>query len=476
MTTIRVADERAQGTVERFLEIAGISRASGQEEGMGRWLLAWARERGLAAERDGMGNVRIDVASSAGRESEGAVILQAHQDMVAAPDPDGLPEVMLDADGRTMRARASTLGADDGIGIAIILGILESPPESHPALRAIFTTEEETTMRGAEGLREDWLEGAQGLLNVDWETAGEACVASAGCKIIELSRVFESWEEAPGAHAYVVALRKYPGGHSGMDIGRGVPNPVLVLARSMGLGLEVLRPRLHAFVGGMAGNAIPQNAIATFMSDHRETPTYLTTLRGALLAAAPAGAEIPIGPAGSAAKATMRCLSAEDSAVFMALLGKCPAGVLKSDAEGRPEVSANVGAVSLMSAVPNTAARIVVTVRAHEERELAEWCEAYRRLGEEFGFECSAPKGAEPWKTEPSAWLDRVVAAGGLGFRAVKAHVGLECSVFARKMPGLPMASVGPTIRHPHSLNETLDTGTITETEALLRQVIEGRA
>ncbi len=472
---IQVSDGRVPGIVDLFLEIAKIPRPSGREGAVAEFVLGWAKARGLEGRRDTAGNVRLDLPATAGREGEGAVILQAHLDMVAAPDPDGTPVPVLAADGRTLRAERSTLGADDGIGIAIILSVLADPPASHPALRAIFTVEEETTMVGAENLDVSWLEGAQGLLNVDWERAGEACVASAGCKILTLSRKFGSWEPAPAAHAYTVALRDFPGGHSGMDIGRGVPNPILVLAKSMALGLSTLRPRIHAFVGGSAGNAIPQNAILTFTSNHPGTPHDLTTLRGVLLAGAPAGASIPVGALGTEAKASVYCLSAEDSAEFLELLGRCPSGVLKAGEGGCPEVSANIGIASLMHAVPNAPARVVVTVRAHSDEALAEWCEAYRRLGAELGFECTPPEGAAPWNPAPSAWVDKAVAAG-TGCRAVKAHVGLECSAFWRKMPGLPMVSIGPTVEHPHSLNETLDTGTVAATADQVRKVAAGLA
>ncbi|MBQ9345195.1 MAG: hypothetical protein IJT88_08295 [Kiritimatiellae bacterium] len=469
---IQVADQRAQDIIERFLEIAAIPRASGHEGALAQYLLDWAAARHLRSEQDKAGNVRIDLPATAGRAAEGAILLQAHMDMVAAPDPDGVPAPVLAPDGKTLRARHSTLGADDGIGIAIILSILDSPPASHPALRALFTVEEETTMAGAEALSPDWLADAQGLLNIDWEEAGVACVASAGCKLLTLSRMFESWTPVSAAHAYSVALRDFPGGHSGLDIGRGIPNPVLVLARAMSLGLEVLAPRLHAFVGGSAHNAIPQNAIATFTSDHPETPRYLTVLRAALLASAPPQASIPVGPLGTAARASVLCLSAADSALFLQFLGQCPAGVLKANADGSPAISANVGIASLMNAVPDAPAQVVVNIRAHETAELDEWCAVYRRLGAEYGFDCSAPQGAPPWNQKPSAWVDRVLALGGAGWRAVKAHVGLECSAFAQKAPDLPLVSIGPTVLHPHSLAETLDTDTVADIAILIRTVI----
>ena len=376
------------------------------------------------------GNLAIDCPATAGCEAAPLVVLQAHLDMVLAGalDERTPPEPVLSPDGRSLSARGTSLGADDGIGLALALHAMAAP-HPHGPLRAIFTADEESGMSGARALPAEWLAGARYLFNIDWEESGEACVSSAGAQTVVLTR---RGETAPVAAASAIrTLSGLPGGHSGADIDRGIPNALIALAAS--LREDRGAARLVAFAGGMAPNAIPAAAAATLAEGREDAPPAKAFTEG-------------------------------ETDNFLALLGELPNGVLARDGAGRPEDSSSLGLASALAGSGEMA--LALHIRSHAAEGLERVRQAVGACAARHGFAMAYGPETAPWRVPEDSPVRALAARAAEGafaepFRFAKAHVGLECGIFAEKAPGLEILSFGPTLRFPHSTRETLAVDTV---------------
>ena len=218
-----------------FAEINKIPRPSGKEEKIRQYLIDFAKQNDLFYEIDEVGNLLIRKSATEGRETEDAVVLQSHLDMVCEKEPDVEIDFEKDAIqteivGDWMKAKGTTLGADDGIGLAMSMAILASKDVSHPALECLFTVDEEVGLLGASVLKSNWLEGKV-LLNLDTEEEGDFCVGCAG-GLDTLFRVQYQREQLPDNYfCFEVSVGGLLGGHSGEDIHKGRGNAIKILAQ-----------------------------------------------------------------------------------------------------------------------------------------------------------------------------------------------------------------------------------------------------
>ena len=244
--------------IENFLSLCAIPHKSHHEEKISRFLYDWAVKKGLAAVRDEEGNVIIDKAGSAGHEDAPRTILQAHMDMVVVwedgMDFDPLNDtITVINDGKTLKAKGTSLGGDDGAGVALAMSILEDETAVHGPIRAIFTVDEEDGMSGADHLDPKHLD-AKYLINLDWEEFGSLCNSSAGSDMYRMHRAAE-WEAASG-NAYKIAVSGLVGGHSGASIHLKLANAIRIAARTAKTALDMCPgARLAAFRGGSAHRA-----------------------------------------------------------------------------------------------------------------------------------------------------------------------------------------------------------------------------
>jgi len=464
-----------------FLELSAIPRGSRQEAAAAAWVAAQGRALGCEVEVDEVGNVLLRKAASAGRAERPGVALQAHVDMVCEKNEGTAHDFARDPipvyrDGDVLRARGTTLGADDGIGVAAALAALATPGLAHGPLEVLVTIDEETGLTGANAVRPGWLRSRY-LLNLDSEEEGELTIGCAGGIDTVGSRPVT---RAP-APAERVALRLkvsgLKGGHSGVDIAAGRGNALRILAQVLDAVLGSHDLRLAAVRGGNKRNAIPREASALVLADpgreaalRADVARLAAEWRSALGALDP-GLAITVEPA-----AAEPALSPGDARAVVGLLLAAPHGVeaMSPDIEGLVQTSTNLAMADTRDGQVEVAFLSRSAIDA-SKRALGARIAATCALA---GFEARHGGEYPGWKPEPGASLVRHVdAAHGALFgkpMVVKAiHAGLECGIIGEKHPGLEMVSLGPTLKDVHTPDEHVSIPSVERFWRLLCGVLE---
>ena len=464
-----------------FDDITKVPRPSKKEEKIGAFLVEFAKRHNLEYKRDTIGNVVIRKPATEGYEKRPTVVLQAHTDMVCEKNSDKVFDFENDAiqtyiDNGWVKADGTTLGADDGIGIAAALALLVDETVAHPAIEALFTVDEETGLTGAFNLGEGMVQGKY-LINLDSEDEGEVFIGCAG-GVDTLANLPLVTESAPSNYRYYkVAVSGLLGGHSGDDIDKGHANSNKLAARVTERAVRLFGARLTHFDGGNLRNAIPREAyiILGVPNDNKtEFESDITTYAKALcgeFALVEKGAKIELSkvdtPAVVLTEQTQRNL-------LLALIG-VPSGVLAMSAAmpGLVETSTNLASVKFVED------KIVITT---SQRSSSESAKEYAKLHVESvfvaaGCEVVHSDGYPGWSPNPqSALLECTKSAYKKLFgsepkvRAI--HAGLECGLFLEKYPHLEMVSFGPTLRGVHSPDERLDISTVDKFWKLLVEVV----
>ncbi len=453
-----------------FLEICRIPRPSGSEEKMGEYLMSFAAARGLAARKDEVGNVLISKPAAPGFEGRQTVILQAHQDMVCEKD------ATLDHDFMTqpietyvedgwLKARGTTLGADDGMGIAMALAILDSKEIEHGPVECLFTVSEETGLTGATCLKPGMMNGKM-LINLDSEDEGQVYIGCAGGMNSMIEFEYKS-EPVPTGYLFLrVGVDKFHGGHSGDDIEKGFANANKILARFLNAAQDKYDMRLCSISGGNLHNAIPRDATAViavpfadrekirvdfnvFASEVQDE--YHVTEREAkfFMESTDAVAEC-IEPA--VARNIIRSVFAVFNGVY----------AMSMDVPGLVETSSNLARIRTEQGKVTMVASQRSSVESAKYAVQATVAACFRLAGAKV----EQSDGYPGWAPNPKSELL------GISVRAyrelfgrdpqVKAiHAGLECGLFLDAYPDLDMISIGPTLRGVHSPSERLELITV---------------
>ena len=452
-----------------FYQITQIPRPSHQEEKIQQYILDEAARLGLPAERDARGNIRVCKAGSAGRENEPGVILQAHLDMVAQKNSDTVHDFSKDpirtvVKGDWVHADGTTLGADNGIGVAMILAVLADPNLSHPPLEGLFTASEEVGLEGALAVQPGWLQGNI-LLNLDYEEEGELCIGCAGAVNGDYTLPLQS--EALDGQGYQLRVRGLKGGHSGVEIHLQRGNAIKILARA----LQTLHEdkdyalKIASITAGDLRNAIPREADAVValngsqLAAAQQTLHELTAQIRAELPAEDQGLQISLEPG----EAISRVLDGQSAARVIAVLRNLHNGVdrMSVDIPGLVETSNNVAVVRTDDTL-----RVRCMLRSSVDSardDLAARMEALLNLAGGSAAYTGAYSG---WKPQPHAELVEKLAALGEKIYGkmppVKAiHAGLECGILYTHYPHWQMASFGPTIVSPHSPDEKVNIASV---------------
>lgn len=453
-----------------FLEICRIPRPSGSEEKMGEYLMSFAAARGLAARKDEVGNVLISKPAAPGFEGRQTVILQAHQDMVCEKD------ATLDHDFMTqpietyvedgwLKARGTTLGADDGMGIAMALAILDSKEIEHGPVECLFTVSEETGLTGATCLKPGMMNGKM-LINLDSEDEGQIYIGCAGGMNSMIEFEYKS-EPVPTGYLFLrVGVDKFHGGHSGDDIEKGFANANKILARFLNAAQDKYDMRLCSISGGNLHNAIPRDAtavIAVPFADREKIRVdfnvfaaevqdeYHVTEREAkfFMESTDAVAEC-IEPA--VARNIIRSVFAVFNGVY----------AMSMDVPGLVETSSNLARIRTEQGKVTMVASQRSSVESAKYAVQATVAACFRLAGAKV----EQSDGYPGWAPNPkSELLDISVRAYRELFGRdpqVKAiHAGLECGLFLDAYPDLDMISIGPTLRGVHSPSERLELATV---------------
>lgn len=463
-----------------FLELAAIPRPSGHEERAAAWLVAEARALGLEVERDTAGNVLIRKPASPGCEGAPVVAMQAHIDMVCEKNEETVHDFNTDPirvrrDGEVLRATGTTLGADDGIGVAAGLAALAAPGLVHPALELLVTMDEETGLTGANGLATGWLKAGV-LLNLDSEAEGQVTIGCAGGVDTIATRAV-SWAPVPAGWARLrVKVFGAKGGHSGADICQGRANANKILAQLLG-GLPAELPwRLATFDGGNKRNAIAREAVAVIAVPADTVPALRARI--AELAASWRAAFGSFDPNLSVlveeGHAT-RVAAEADGRALVDLLLALPHGVeaRSPDIADLVQTSTNLGVVHTTEGFEVN----LLTRSAIEASKVAlvERIEAACRLA---GFATERVGDYPGWKPEPGAAVVAVIdeawrAQAGKPVEVIAIHAGLECGLIGEKYPGMEMASFGPDVWDAHTPEERVSIPSVARFWTLLVNVLQ---
>ena len=465
-----------------FAKICSIPHPSYHEEQLAEHIMGWAKEKGLHAERDQAGNILIRKPATAGMENRKPVVLQAHLDMVPQKNNDTVHDFTKDPiqpyiDGEWVKARGTTLGADNGIGMASALAVLADDSVEHGPLEVLLTMTEEAGMDGAFGLQANWLQ-ADILINTDSEEEGEIYMGCAG-GIDFISTLPLSREATPaGFETFKLTLKGLKGGHSGGDIHLGLGNANKLLARFLAGHAAELDLRLVDFNGGTLRNAIPREAFATLAvpaskADELKklSSVYLEILKNELSAK-----EKNLTVVLESVTTDKAALTAQSRDTFVQLLNATPNGVIRNSdvAKGVVETSLNVGVVTM----GDDSAEIICLIRSLIDSGKEYVVSMLESLGTLAGAKTSA-KGSYPgWQPDASSPVMALVREtyqrlfnSTPNIQVI--HAGLECGLFKKPYPDMDMVSIGPTITGPHSPDEQVHIESVGHYWTLLTELLK---
>ncbi|MBD5176851.1 MAG: aminoacyl-histidine dipeptidase [Bacteroidales bacterium] len=466
-----------------FDEITKVPRPSCHEEQIRTFLLNFAKKHGVEAVTDACGNVVMRKPATKGHENAPTVVLQSHMDMVCEKNSGVEHDFMKDPiqtyiDGDWVKAKGTTLGADNGIGMAAAMAVMIDKDLVHGPVEALFTINEEIGLEGAQNLGKDMIKGSM-LLNLDSEDDGEIFVGCAGG--IDTTAIF-TYKRSLSPENFIfmkVKVSGLLGGHSGSDINAGRANANKVIARFIWECSQRWDIEVAEFDGGNLRNAIPREAHAVFgvHSDHeREVVRHLNKYTEEIINEYKA-VEPSIKLEVEKVEKPEYCIDSETSLRLVRALYSAPHGVysMSADLEGLVETSTNLAAVKMME---DNKIKVTTSQRSSVEsrkNDIAGQVEAHFQLA---GAEVSHSDGYPGWAPNMESPIMKISADAYeelFGVKpAIKAiHAGLECGLFLSKYPNLDMVSFGPTMTGVHSPDEQLLIPTVDKFWQHLCRVLE---
>ncbi len=465
-----------------FAKICSIPHPSHHEEALVNEITAWAMDKGFAVKRDEVGNVLITKSASAGMENREPVVLQAHLDMVPQKNNDTAHDFTQDAivpwiDGDWVKAKGTTLGADNGIGMASCLAVLADDSVEHGPLEVLLTMTEETGMDGAFGLKSDWID-ASILINTDSEEEGEVYMGCAGGVdvITTLPLVREALAE--NMLGFQLTLKGLRGGHSGGDVHLNLGNANKLLARFIAKYQDDLGLRLTHFQGGTLRNAIPREAHIHFAVEPKQVAAleqsvseYLQVIQAELCEV-----ESDVQLILETLDANENALKLESQYGFVDLLNSLPNGVMRmSDvAKGVVETSLNIGVITMQA----EQVEIIALVRSLIESGKNSVVSILRSLARLANADIVVEGDYPGWQPDNDSKVMQLVRETYQQLfqkipNIMVIHAGLECGLFKKPYPHMDMVSIGPTIRGAHSPDERVHIESVGRYWSLLTSVLK---
>ena len=465
-----------------FYGLTRCPRPSKHEEVVRKHLLDWAKEHKVEAFADETGNVIMRIPATPGFENRKGVVLQGHMDMVPQKTADTVHDFLKDPiqtviDGEWVTAVGTTLGADNGMGVAMAMSVAEDKSVKHGPIEVLVTYDEETGMTGAEALKPGLLKGDI-LLNLDSEDENELCIGCAGGLDAEADFKYKSLPVPAGYVGYKIELKGLSGGHSGMDISlyRGNANKIMV--RTLIPMLERYGAKVADFNGGSLRNAIPFEADAVIALPKEKATAALRYANEILKICRERFKESDPGFQWSITRVNKPARCIEDAVILNACkaIAVCPSNVIRMSQtmQGLTETSINLAVVrckrghltvnSLLRSAMNTA-----------KQDLA--------LRVKYIFEFAGAKvkffgGYPGWTPKPDTPINKLindmhVKLYGTPMNVLATHGGLECALLGAKYPNWEMVSIGPTVLYPHSPDERVNIASVQRSWDLLKAVLE---
>ncbi len=447
----------------KFTDLNAVPRASKKEERVIAFMKNFGESLGLETHIDKMGNVIIRKPASPGMEDRKAIVMQSHLDMVHQKNNDThfdfeTQGIEMYIDGDWVRAKGTTLGADNGLGVATIMAVLESDTIKHPSLEALFTIDEETGMTGAIGLEGGLLKG-EILLNLDTEEDDEIGIGCAGGIDVTATRNYTSETPKENSTAYTITVQGLQGGHSGMDIHKGLGNANKLMNRLLFKATEEFGAQIATINGGSLRNAIPRESNAEVVVSNTNKEAFLAEM------------QLLIQDINTEFKTLEPALKIEIKEATM------PEKVMNADAQEllvKSVYAAHNGVFRMSPAITdlvetsNNVARVLVKdgsihigclTRSSVESSKMDLANSLRSTFELMGCEVTLSGDYPGWEPNPDSAILKVLddiyfRMNGEKANVTACHAGLECGILGQNYPGMDMISFGPTIKGAHSPDE----------------------
>jgi len=466
----------------RFADLNAVPRASKKEERIIRFMLDFGKNIGLETMKDEVGNVIIRKPASVGMENRKTVILQSHLDMVHQKNADtdfdfDTQGIRMYVDGDWVRADGTTLGADNGLGVATIMALLESSDIPHPALEALFTIDEETGMTGAKGLKGGLLKGSI-LLNLDTEEDDEIDIGCAGGMDVTAEGSYVEEQVSTDSSAFIIAIKGLSGGHSGMDIHKGLGNANKLMNSLLEKGNEHFGLRISQLHGGGLRNAIPREstAIVTLKTSDSDNFTLMFKewAQGLIkeFVATDPRLEITAEPT----RLPQTVMGAGAQLALLHAMKNAHNGVyaMSRTMDDLVETSNNIAKV----AVENGFLKIACLTRSSVETGKMELANALKSVFENAGYQVDLSGDYPGWNPDPDSDILKLLRSQYVALfkeepRVVACHAGLECGILGQNYPLMDMISFGPTIKGAHSPDERASIASVQKFWKYLLSILE---
>lgn len=444
-----------------FADLNAVPRGSKKEERVIQFMVDFGKKLNLETVVDSVGNVIIKKPATKGMETRKAVVLQSHLDMVHQKnsatkfdfDTEG---INMEISGEWVKAKGTTLGADNGLGVAAIMSVLESKDIKHPALEALFTIDEETGMTGARGLEGGYLDG-EILLNLDTEDDDEIDIGCAGGIDISAINSYHEVNTSPNDTGFSIEIKGLKGGHSGMDIHKGLGNANKIMNRVLYENQEFLR--ISEINGGGLRNAIPRESAAIISVNKNKKDTFLKKIEKVSkeikkeFKTVEPNLEILVTPMATPKK-IMTTISQN---TLLNTLYAAHNGVyrMSPDMDDLVETSNNIARVT----VKDEEIEILCLTRSSVESSKIDMANTLKATFELSGYKVSLSGSYPGWKPNKDSAILKVLTANfeknfNKKPNVVACHAGLECGILGTNYPEMDMISFGPTIEGAHSPDE----------------------
>ncbi|MFQ1013156.1 aminoacyl-histidine dipeptidase [Gilliamella apicola] len=471
-----------------FNDICKIPHPSHHEQMITKYIVDFANTHHIPCELDKVGNILLTKPATKGMENCPSIALQAHMDMVPQKNEETVHNFTTDpiqpyVDGEWVKAKGTTLGADNGIGLASALAVLIDPTIEHGPIEVLVTTSEETGMHGAFGLQSNWLKSHY-LINTDSEDEGEIFTGCAG-GVDFTSNFAVAYAVIPEKHdCYIsVSLKGLKGGHSGCDIHLGRGNAIKLMARFLAEYAQDISFRLADIKGGSLRNAIPREAFAEMTLCKQDLPQlesivkqYQTILNNELGHVEPS---IQITLSEVTSDKVKRVLTIEHQNKIINYLHSAPNGVVRMSDQlhGVVETSLNLGIVNILENQLNTHYLIRSQVDSAKDAVVSTLISLSQLTN--ANYEISG--GYSGWEPNLNSSLlqlakDKYYEIFSQKAKIMVIHAGLECGLFKQTYPNMDMISIGPTIVSPHSPDEKVNIQSVIRYWELLIAILKSAA
>ena len=447
----------------KFADLNAVPRASKKEERVIAFMKKFGENLGLETIVDKVGNVIIRKPATAGMEDRKPIVMQSHLDMVHQKNNEtdfdfDTQGIEMYVDGDWVRAKGTTLGADNGLGVATIMAILESKEIKHPELEALFTIDEETGMTGAMGLEPGLLKG-EILLNLDTEEDDEIGVGCAGGVDITASKSYKETVASKNSTAYKVTVKGLQGGHSGMDIIKGLGNANKMMNRVLFFAFEKFEIAIAEIQGGGLRNAIPRESNAVIVVENVHSKAFEQQIEEltANIKEEYASLEPKLQFEISETEMPEKVMETEVQETLLKALSAAHNGVYRMSPaiEGLVETSNNIARVTVEAG----GVEILCLTRSSVESSKQDLANALKSTFELAGMEVKLSGEYPGWAPNMDSDILKVLDEQYQKMKGEKAHIaachaGLECGILGKNYPEMDMISFGPTIRGAHSPDE----------------------